>query len=196
MKTSTPKTKGRAGAAKTPARAKAADAPAAARGRPHTKPASDNKGARRGTKSGSKAKSSTNAARAGPHTKPARMDGDSGSRSKKTIESVAGHTSQPQTIVRSVLQGVHHEAIRSLRSPASADTRRASAKPGKPQTRSFIIPEVGIKVTRIVKPATKPHKGFNPKTRESITVEGKPRRIVLKAIPMKRLLDAAGAVAR
>lgn len=53
----------------------------------------------------------------------------------------------------------------------------------------FTIPEMGIKVTRKTKPATKERPGRNPVTGESITIPAKPKREVIRIKPMKALKD-------
>lgn len=53
----------------------------------------------------------------------------------------------------------------------------------------FKIPFVGVKINRKVKPATKKRKGRNPATGEEITIAAKPKREVVKAIPLKMIKE-------
>jgi len=51
----------------------------------------------------------------------------------------------------------------------------------------FTIPCVGVKATRIDKPATKARKGINPFTGEEIMIAAKPRRKAVRVRAMKEL---------
>lgn len=53
----------------------------------------------------------------------------------------------------------------------------------------FSIPEVGVKITRKTKPATKKRKGRNPATGEEMMIAAKPKREVIKVSAMKKLKD-------
>lgn len=55
----------------------------------------------------------------------------------------------------------------------------------------FTIPEVGVKIRRVRKPATKARKMISPFTGEEITVKAKPARDQVKVAPLKSLKDAA-----
>ncbi|SCZ52080.1 HU family DNA-binding protein [Thiohalomonas denitrificans] len=54
----------------------------------------------------------------------------------------------------------------------------------------FTIPDSGVKIRRIKKPATKSRKMLSPFTGEEITVKAKPARNVIKVAPLKALKDA------
>ena len=53
----------------------------------------------------------------------------------------------------------------------------------------FTIPEVGVKVRRVKKKATKARKGRNPFTGEEIMIKAKPARNVLKIRSLKKLKE-------
>jgi len=55
----------------------------------------------------------------------------------------------------------------------------------------IVIPELGIKVRRVKKPATKARKGRNPFTGEEITIKAKPARNSIKVTAMKALKELA-----
>ncbi len=46
-----------------------------------------------------------------------------------------------------------------------------------------------LKIKRVVKNATKDRPGRNPQTGESIVIKGKPKRTVVKALPLKALKE-------
>jgi len=54
----------------------------------------------------------------------------------------------------------------------------------------FTVPEVGVKIRRVRKPATKSRKMISPFTGEEITVKAKPARNQVKVTALKRLKDA------
>ena len=51
----------------------------------------------------------------------------------------------------------------------------------------FVIPELGIKVKRHIKPASKARDGVNPFTGEAIKIKAKPKRQVVKVMALKKL---------
>ena len=53
----------------------------------------------------------------------------------------------------------------------------------------FKIPYMGIKVNRKEKPATKKRMGRNPATGEEMEIAAKPKRQVVKAMPLKAIKD-------
>jgi nucleoid DNA-binding protein len=55
----------------------------------------------------------------------------------------------------------------------------------------FSIPEVGVKIRRVRKPATKARKMISPFTGEEITVKAKPAREVVKVNALKSLKESA-----
>lgn len=48
----------------------------------------------------------------------------------------------------------------------------------------FTIPDIGLKVRKVVKPRTKARMGRNPATGETIKIAAKPQRTVIKAIAL------------
>jgi len=54
----------------------------------------------------------------------------------------------------------------------------------------FAIPDTGVKIRRVRKPATKSRKGRNPATGEEITIAAKPARTVVKVTALKALKDS------
>lgn len=197
-KSTTPKTKGRAGGAKTPA--KRNDDPAArsttaktaaAASRPQTKPATKAKpGAQKRTSAKSSGRDKPHRASAAkPQTKPARGpmpsagDGQEPAirktrSGKEIVDAMAEETGQPQTIVRSVLENLGRQVRRHLRPRGSG---------------RVTIPELHVSLRRVAKPATKSRQGYNPATREAITVAAKPARIVVQARVLKRFREQIGA---
>jgi len=53
----------------------------------------------------------------------------------------------------------------------------------------FKVPELGVKITRKVKPATKKRLGRNPATGEEIMIAAKPKREVIKVTALKSLKE-------
>lgn len=54
----------------------------------------------------------------------------------------------------------------------------------------FTIPDSGVKIRRVKKPATKARKMVSPFTGEEITVKAKPARNVIKVTPLKSLKES------
>ena len=52
----------------------------------------------------------------------------------------------------------------------------------------FTVPGL-LKIKRVDKPATKARQGINPRTGENITIKAKPKRTVVKALPLKGLKE-------
>jgi nucleoid DNA-binding protein len=59
---------------------------------------------------------------------------------------------------------------------------------GKKGPGIFTLPGL-LKVKRVEKPATKARQGRNPQTGETITIKAKPKRTVVKALPLKALKE-------
>ncbi|OJW16259.1 MAG: DNA-binding protein [Planctomycetales bacterium 71-10] len=59
---------------------------------------------------------------------------------------------------------------------------------GKKGPGLFVIPSL-LKIKVVHKPATKARSGFNPATKEPITIKAKPARKVIKVLPLKALKD-------
>ena len=54
----------------------------------------------------------------------------------------------------------------------------------------FSIPEVGVKIKRVRKPASKSRKGVNPFTGEAITIKAKPARNQVRISALKALKES------
>lgn len=59
---------------------------------------------------------------------------------------------------------------------------------GKKGPGLFVLPGL-LKIKVVHKPATKARPGFNPATKEQITIKAKPARKVVKVLPLKALKD-------
>ena len=59
---------------------------------------------------------------------------------------------------------------------------------GKKGPGLFVIPGL-LKIQKVHKPATKARQGFNPATKEPITIKAKPARTIIKARPLKGLKE-------
>jgi nucleoid DNA-binding protein len=59
---------------------------------------------------------------------------------------------------------------------------------GKKGPGIFTLPGL-LKIKRVEKPATKARMGRNPQTGEMITIKAKPKRTVVKALPLKALKE-------
>ncbi len=59
---------------------------------------------------------------------------------------------------------------------------------GKKGPGVFTLPGL-LKVKRVEKPATKARQGRNPQTGEPITIKAKPKRTVVRALPLKALKE-------
>ena len=59
---------------------------------------------------------------------------------------------------------------------------------GKKGPGLFVVPGL-MKLTLVVKPATKARKGINPFTKEEVMFKAKPARRVVKVRPLKKLKD-------
>lgn len=53
----------------------------------------------------------------------------------------------------------------------------------------FAVPELGLKIRRRIRPATKARKGRDPKTGQEITVKAKPARNVVRVTALKWLKE-------
>ncbi len=54
----------------------------------------------------------------------------------------------------------------------------------------FTIPEIGMRIKRKIRPATKKRMGRNPATGEQIMIAAKPARTVVKIIPLRVLKES------
>ena len=191
MRKQTAGTKGRAATAKTAGKTTKASAAraATAKPKPQTKRATATARAGAGSGRAGATKTTARAKSARPQTKPARAAEESAIRNNRTqyqiLEAAASRTSlgdgpMPVTVAASLMRNVANECIRHLRP-------RGSGK--------CTVPEFNVILERKTKPATKAHPGYNPSTREKITIPAKPARTVVRARAGKRLLDSIGVAA-
>ena len=80
--------------------------------------------------------------------------------------------------------------MQSVLEALSAQARRHLMKRGSGE---FSVPEVGVKLRRVTRPATKARKGRNPLTGEEMMFQAKPARQAIRALPMKSLKDLLSA---
>jgi nucleoid DNA-binding protein len=90
------------------------------------------------------------------------------------ITSLCEETGMAKKEVKAVLTALSNQAQRHLISRGSGE---------------FVVPELGVKLRRVKRPATKARKGRNPFTGEEIMIKAKPARLSIKATPLKALKD-------
>lgn len=86
--------------------------------------------------------------------------------------------------------GIHKKEISGIFQSLAGHIHRHMQKRGSGE---FVIPETGIKVRRVMKPATKKRLGRNPATGEQIMIAAKPARTVVKVSALKALKEAVTA---
>jgi len=82
--------------------------------------------------------------------------------------------------------GLSKKEVQAVLESLSNLTHRHIMKKGSGE---FKIPYMGIKVNRKEKPATKKRMGRNPATGEEMEIAAKPKRQVVKAMPLKAIKD-------
>ena len=92
----------------------------------------------------------------------------------QVIASIADETGLAKKEVKAVLESLGELAFRHIMKRGSGE---------------FKIPFVGVKVNRKTKPATKKRMGRNPATGEEIEIAAKPKREVVKAMPLKAIKE-------
>jgi len=92
----------------------------------------------------------------------------------QVITTIAEETGLAKKEVKAVLESLGELTFRHIMKRGSGE---------------FKIPYVGVKVNRKTKPATKKRMGRNPATGEEITIAAKPKREVVKAMPLKAIKD-------
>jgi len=90
------------------------------------------------------------------------------------INDIAAATNLEKKIVKMVFESLKNHIIRHMKTRGSGE---------------MVIPELGIKIRRVKKSATKRRKGRNPFTGEEIMIAAKPARTVIKAIALKVLKE-------
>jgi len=78
--------------------------------------------------------------------------------------------------------GINKSDVKAVLESLGELTHRHIMKRGSGE---FKIPFMGIKVNRKTKPATKKRMGRNPATGEEVEIAAKPKREVVKAMPLK-----------
>lgn len=90
------------------------------------------------------------------------------------IADIAEQVSMTKQEVKTVLEALGHQAMRHIMKRGSGE---------------FKVPFMGVKIHRKTKPATKKRMGRNPATGEEMVIAAKPKRDVVKALPLKILKD-------
>ena len=54
----------------------------------------------------------------------------------------------------------------------------------------FTVPSMGVKLSRVIKPARAARPGINPATGEKITIAARPETVAVRATPLKALKDS------
>lgn len=88
---------------------------------------------------------------------------------------VAEDTELTKKQVAAVLDSVAALAVSNLQAGASGE---------------FTIPSMGVKLSRVMKPARPERPGINPATGEKITIAAKPASVAVRATPLKALKDS------
>tara|TARA_R110000868_G_scaffold14120_7_gene66002 strand:+ start:3631 stop:4044 length:414 start_codon:yes stop_codon:yes gene_type:complete len=87
---------------------------------------------------------------------------------------LAEATGLEKKAVKSVMEALQNQIARHLKQRGSGE---------------ITLPELGIKVRKAIKPATKSRKGRNPFTGEEITISAKPKRTTAKVTALKALKE-------
>ena len=87
---------------------------------------------------------------------------------------LAAATGLEKKSIKQVMEALQNQIARHLKPRGSGE---------------ITLPELGIKVRKAVKPATKARKGRNPFTGEEITISAKPKRTTAKVSALKALKE-------
>lgn len=90
------------------------------------------------------------------------------------IASISDETGISKKEVKAVLESLGEHAQRHIMKRGSGE---------------FKVPYMGVKVNRKTKPATKKRMGRNPATGEEMVIAAKPKRDVVKAMPLKAMKE-------
>jgi nucleoid DNA-binding protein len=106
------------------------------------------------------------------------------------LKSIAGRQTKTQ-IIQSIAEetGVPRKDVAAVFTTLGQLIQRHMQKRGSGE---FSIPETGVKIRRVRKPATKKRMGRNPATGEPIEISAKPARTVVKVSALKALKDTLG----
>ncbi len=92
------------------------------------------------------------------------------------IAEIAEATGVSKSDVKAVLVSLGHQAQRHLKPRSCGE---------------FMVPELGVKLKRVKKPATKERQGRNPFTGEEITIKAKKASTSVRAVSLKACKDMA-----
>jgi nucleoid DNA-binding protein len=105
----------------------------------------------------------------------------------KPLKAIAEKQSKAQ-ILQTLAEdtGLSKKEVGAVLSSLSTLVRRHLTKKGSGE---FAIPEVGVKLKRVLRPATQARKGRNPLTGEEILIKAKPATAKIRALPLKALKE-------
>ncbi len=92
------------------------------------------------------------------------------------IAEISEATGVTKTDVKAVLVSLGQQAQRHLKARSCGE---------------FMVPELGVKLKRVKKPATKERQGRNPFTGEEITIKAKKASTSVRAVALKACKDMA-----
>lgn len=105
----------------------------------------------------------------------------------KPLNAIAEKQSKAQ-ILQTLAEdtGLSRKDVSAVLSSLSTLVRRHLTKKGSGE---FVLPEVGVKLKRVLRPAIKARKGRNPLTGEEIMIKAKPATVKVRALPLKALKE-------
>ena len=106
---------------------------------------------------------------------------------EKKLKAIKDKQTQTQ-IIASIAEdsGVSKKEVQAVLESLGEHAQRHIMKRGSGE---FKIPYMGVKVNRKTKPATKKRMGRNPATGEEMVIAAKPKRDVVKAMPLKLMKE-------
>jgi nucleoid DNA-binding protein len=107
--------------------------------------------------------------------------------SDKKLKAIKDKQTQAQ-ILASIAEetGIAKKDVKAVLESLGEHTHRHIMKHGSGE---FKVPFMGVKINRKTKPATKKRMGRNPATGEEMVIAAKPKRDVVKAMPLKALKE-------
>lgn len=106
---------------------------------------------------------------------------------EKKLKAIKDKQTQTQIIASiSSETGLANKEVKAVLEQLGELSHRHIMKRGSGE---FKIPYMGIKINRKVKPATKKRMGRNPATGEEMVISAKPKREVVKAMPLKAIKE-------
>jgi nucleoid DNA-binding protein len=107
--------------------------------------------------------------------------------SDKKLKAIKDKQTQAQ-ILASIAEetGIAKKDVKAVLESLGEHTHRHIMKRGSGE---FKVPFMGVKINRKTKPATKKRMGRNPATGEAMEIAAKPKRDVVKAMPLKVLKE-------